>query len=156
MTNVLLVDDDAGFTQATAKIIQLLQHDVTVAGSVAAARDCLQQQSFNLVLLDIMLPDGSGFEVLETLYRYNRKAHIAFITGHVAVKNVVRSVAGPEVSFLLKPIDVDKIRSLFNRVEQDSESTATARHFGVLVGESPVMQALYTMIERVSASSANV
>ena len=153
-----MVDDDAGFTDATAQIIQLLQHQVTVAATVAEARLCLQQNTFDLVLLDIMLPDGSGFEVLETLYRFNRDAHIAFITGHVAVKNIVRSVAGPEVSFLLKPIDVDKIRSLFHRalISRETPCQSVQTHFGVLVGESPVMQALYTMIERVAASSANV
>ncbi|MEE2732219.1 MAG: sigma-54 dependent transcriptional regulator [Pseudomonadota bacterium] len=158
MAKVLMVDDDAGFTDATAQIIALLQHSVTVAGTVADARQCLEQHTFDLVLLDIMLPDGSGFEVLEALYRHNRSAHIAFITGHVAVKNIVRSVAGPEVSFLLKPIDVDKIRSLFSRVVASAEdnSALTQTHFGVLVGESANMQSLYTMIERVAASSANV
>lgn len=154
-----MVDDDASFTEATAKIIQLLQHEVQVAGSVEEARSCLQQTSFDIVLLDIMLPDGSGFEVLDSIYRFNRSAHIAFITGHVAVKNIIRSVAGPEVSFLLKPIDVDKIRNLLSRVvsaNDNHEDEGITRHFGVLVGETPVMQGLYTMIERVAASSANV
>lgn len=156
MAKILMVDDDVSFTEATAKIIQLLQHEVVVAGSVEEACSALQQTEFDMVLLDIMLPDGSGFEVLESIYRFNRTAHIAFITGHVAVKNIIRSVAGPEVSFLLKPIDVDKIRTLLNRVVSGNEQTTVARHFGVLVGESPAMQALYTMIERVAASSANV
>ncbi len=153
-----MVDDDQSFTRSTAEIIQLLKHDVRVAGSVEQANQCLQQETFDVVLLDIMLPDGSGFEVLESIYRHNRSAHIAFITGHLAVKNIIRSVAGPDVSFLLKPIDLEKIQALLSRVAPQGgvEQLGIRRHFGVLIGESPAMRELYNMIDRVAESRANV
>lgn len=157
MANILMVDDDRGFTDATAQIIRLLDHEVDVAGTVAEATQRLSESSYDILLLDIMLPDGSGFELLSPIQQTNSSAHIAFITGHVAVKNVISSMAGPEVSFLLKPIDIEKIKSLLNSALDEAGSKTThQRHFGVLVGESPIMQALYGMIERVATSPANV
>lgn len=155
MTNVLLVDDDSGFTEATSELITLLGHRVTVADSVSSAKQQITEQSFDVVLLDIMLPDGNGFEVLNDLKSKSNPAKIVFITGHTAVKSVVNSIAGPGVSYLLKPIDLPALKPLLdspNLVQANDERA----HFGVLIGESAPMKSVYTMIERVATTRANV
>lgn len=155
---VLMVDDDTSFTTATQEILELLGHQATIAATVEQAKMALSQQSFDILLLDIMLPDGSGFEVLDSVASSNRPRHIAFITGQAAIKNTIRSVAGSDVSFLLKPIDVDRLKALLEKVSttETNQKDEVVRHFGVLIGESSPMQQLYTLLERVSASNANV
>lgn len=156
--HVLMVDDDTSFTTATQEILEILGHKVISAASVEEAKMRLSQNTFDILLLDIMLPDGSGFEVLDSIPTSRKPRHITFITGQAAIKNMIRSVAGADVSFLLKPIDIDKIRVLLDKVEraESDQQSGVKRHFGVLIGESEPMKSLYKMIERVAASQANV
>ena len=159
MLNILLVDDDNSFTAATSEILKSLSHQVFVATSVSEANTLLNSQRFDLALLDIMLPDGSGFELLDEIYSGNGLAHVAFITGHETIKSLIPTMAGNEISFLLKPIDLDKIRSLLMKVERPLHNQSQSEiktYFDVLIGETPAMHTLYELIERVGRSSANV
>jgi DNA-binding NtrC family response regulator len=65
LANILLVDDDAAFTSATAQLLELLEHEVTTADTVASAAALLQNATYERVFLDLMLPDGSGLQLLD-------------------------------------------------------------------------------------------
>ena len=58
MTNILLVDDDQLFTDATAQLITLLGHNVEVAATAEQAKQKLENEHYDVLMLDIMLPDG--------------------------------------------------------------------------------------------------
>ncbi len=160
MSKVLIVDDDEVFADTTCNILKKLGHSAAVANSVAEARECLANSRFDLLMLDIMLPDGSGLQVLEDCDESQREAHIALVTGHPSVKSLVKSLYGPNISYLVKPFDLAQLKSLLARSENDAteqaDETSPGAHFGYLVGESPAMQALYKMIERVAKTGANV
>src|SRR5690554_2607503 len=105
-----------------------------------------------------MLPDGSGFQVLENIPESQRPRHITIITGNPAIKSLVKSIMGPNISYLIKPIDLEQLQTLINKIAvKDAGATIPAtKHFGFLIGESPAMHKLYQMIERVAATQANV
>ncbi|MCW8195188.1 sigma-54-dependent Fis family transcriptional regulator [Proteobacteria bacterium 005FR1] len=157
MASILLVDDDENFAQTTRELLTMLGHKVVTAGNIKSGLEAVQSQTFDIVLLDLMLPDGSGFEVLEGLPKKNTQPHVAIITGNTAVKSLVKTVLGPNISYLIKPINLEDLKALIDRATTpDSEEQAGERHFGALIGESPAMQELYQMIERVAATRANV
>lgn len=153
MAKVLLVDDDAAFSDATSQLLTLLGHNVDVAGTVAQAREQLRGRAYDRIFLDLMLPDGSGFHVLESLVPGADQPRVTIITGHPSVKNHVMSLYGMNVNYLVKPLDLQRIKRLF---EDDVRSEASERHFGQLVGESGAMRSLYRQIERVAPTPANV
>lgn len=152
MANVLLVDDDQSFTDATREIITLLGHQVTVAASAADATLELRQNKYDVLILDIMLPDGNGFDIIQGLSASARPKTVAFVTGHSAIKSMVNAIAGPGVTYLLKPIDLAAIEALLQAPTESDEQT----HFGVLIGECSAMQKVYGHIERVAPTKANV
>ncbi|MGQ9426827.1 sigma-54-dependent transcriptional regulator [Gilvimarinus sp. F26214L] len=157
MASILLVDDDDSFVHSTSELLTMLGHKVTTAGNIRDGLEAIRSQSFDIVLLDLMLPDGSGFEVLEGLPKKSVQPHVAIITGNTAVKSLVKTVLGPNISYLIKPINLDDLRSLIDRATSaDNTEELGSRHFGALIGESPQMQELYQMIERVAATRANV
>ncbi|MEX2367575.1 MAG: response regulator, partial [Pseudohongiellaceae bacterium] len=92
MANVLLVDDDPAFVEATAKIIAVLGHTVNTANSIKEAKTRLENASYDRIFLDLMLPDGSGFHLLEHIPSGNTDTKVTIITGHPSVKNHVMSV----------------------------------------------------------------
>ncbi|WP_439134993.1 sigma-54-dependent transcriptional regulator [Pseudomaricurvus sp.] len=157
MQKVLLVDDDESFVQATQALLQNLGHEVDVAHSVTTAKTALSRQKYNTLLLDLMLPDGSGFDILNALPIDRTPSRIAFVTGHSAIKSIIKSMAGPGVSYLLKPVTLEQLEHLVGSSTPSSASRVSyTRHYGVLVGESEPMQTLYRHIDKVAQTQANV
>jgi len=154
MADVLLVDDDKSFTDATTELLNILGHNVVVADSVTRAREILGTKQFHRVLLDLMLPDGSGFHLLDDIPLADGTTKVTVITGHPAVKSQVSGLVGSNVNYLVKPLSLEGLESLF--VQDDESDTAVTRHFGELIGESEVMSELYRQIRQVAGSRANV
>tara|TARA_R110002110_G_scaffold303525_1_gene517619 strand:- start:41918 stop:43282 length:1365 start_codon:yes stop_codon:yes gene_type:complete len=160
VSNILLVDDDETFVDTTCKIFAKLGHQCVPASSVADARRLLEHDYFDLLMLDIMLPDGSGLQVLDSCSDEQQQAHIALITGHPSVKSLVKSLYGSNISYLVKPFDLAQLKALLARTggasPESGDEADSALHYGHLVGESEPMQTLYKLIERVGKTQANV
>src|SRR5688572_13528652 len=141
MANVLLVDDEPDFVAAAKEMLQLHGHTVESAERLESARRLLGGMSPDVLLLDLMLPDGNGLELLEEL-RESPVKRVVFITGHPGIKSLIKNLSGPSVSYLTKPIGSSE---LLRTVEADGDAPGNATavgsgnlHFGCLIGESPV------------------
>lgn len=170
MKSILLIDDDKDFTEVASHIIEFLGHIVSVAHSVEDAKEWLDNNDFDHLFIDFMLPDGSGLHVYEYLRsKKGRPPKCTFITGNPKIKTAIGSIAGPSVDYLMKPIEREDIENaLRKKATKKRSETATTKstipekatlpkaHFDCLIGESKAMKKLYTMIERVARSSANV
>jgi two-component system response regulator HydG len=157
--NVLLVDDDNEFTDVASQIIEFLGHDVTTVQNLAEAYQVLEFTVFDHIFLDFMLPDGSGLHLIDHIKKLNTAPYITMITGHPSVKTMLAGLCGPKVDYLLKPLQREDLESALSRKSLKKKTPVTkgpTLHFGCLIGESSSMQALYTMIERVANTSANV
>lgn len=168
MKSVLLIDDDPEFTEVATHIIEFLGHIVSVAESVEEAKQWLENNEFDHLLIDFMLPDGSGLHVYELLKDKPRTPRVTFITGNPKIKSAINHIVGPNVNYLMKPIEREDLQSVLSP-QKRATSKATAKsstnrsrpmqadaHFGCLIGESTQMKTLYKMIERVARSKANV
>lgn len=157
MADVLLVDDDKVFLGATAELLGLLGHSVKAVDSVTSARELICQYHFTHMILDLILPDGSGLHLLEALPE-DSDTKIILVTGHPSIKSIVKNLYGSNVNYLIKPIDLNQLQSLFveNKPLVAKQQGEARLHFNYLVGESEPMQNLYQMIERVAATKANV
>lgn len=161
MLNVLLVDDDTEFTDVACHIIEFLGHEVSVAGNLKEASQWLEHQSFDHILLDFMLPDGSGLHLIDELKNSGQDSFITLITGHPSVKGMLAGLCGPKINYLVKPLqreDIEGVLTPKTKKTTKSEPTTSKNklHYGCLIGESPQMLELYLMIERVAKTNANV
>lgn len=161
MLTVLLVDDDTEFTDIATQIIELLGHEVMSAENLQEAYQLLEFNKFDHIFLDFMLPDGSGLHLIDYLKRADLSPYVTMITGHPSVKTMLVGLCGPKVDYLLKPLQREDLESALSRKANKKKVSAVSNsgpqlHFGCLIGESPEMQTLYTMIERVAKTSANV
>ena len=158
MANVLLVDDEPDFVAAAKEMLQLHGHTVASAERLESARRLLGGTVPDVLLLDLMLPDGNGLELLEEL-RASPVKRVVFITGHPGIKSLIKNLSGPSVSYLTKPIGSTE---LLRTVETDATTEggiATVNgnlHFGCLIGESPAMLAVYEQIEKVARTPSPV
>ena len=165
MSRALVVDDDLGFRMGVAELVQREGFAVVTANSLAEARQHLQSDPPGLVLVDLMLPDGSGLDLLADLPP-GGGTEVIVITGHASVDAVIEALRRGVLDFLTKPIDVTRLKStLANlaRTTELKEEIGTLRRqlrglgrFGDLIGSSPAMQQVYDMIGRVAPTEATV
>ncbi|MBT8421647.1 MAG: sigma-54 dependent transcriptional regulator [Gammaproteobacteria bacterium] len=156
MKTVLIVDDDDDFADGLAQLIRLKGHNCATAGTLEEARQALDKQAPSLLLLDLILPDGSGLELLEDIGD-NRPERIVLITGHSAITQFVNSVAGPGISYLTKPVETQEVFSILDSLSaggyaDDSDQPA----FGLLIGSSDAMQKVYQQIRQVAPTESTV
>jgi DNA-binding NtrC family response regulator len=159
VSQILLVDDDKEFTDVASNIIEFLGHDVEVANCLTEAYNCIEFQRFDHILLDFMLPDGSALHLIDKLNTQDKVPFVTLITGHPSVKSIISGMCGPNVNYLVKPLqreDLELVLSGKTKSTKKAKSSAITKHFGCLVGESAPMQELYEMIERVAKTNANV
>jgi two-component system, NtrC family, response regulator HydG len=160
VAKILLVDDDIEFLNATEALLGMLGHEVDTATSVKGAKEIAQTGRYSHVILDLLLPDGSGLHLLDEITGPdNDEIKIAFVTGHSSVKSVVSNLYGPNIHYLLKPVSLDDLKNFISKQDEPKRPKPTdkfKKHFEHLIGESAPMQQLYEMIERVSATAANV
>ena len=158
MANVLLVDDEPDFVAAGKEMLQLHGHTVESAERLESGRRLLGGAVPDVLLLDLMLPDGNGLELLEEL-RESPVKRVVFITGHPGIKSLIKNLSGPSVSYLTKPIGSTE---LLRTVEADAGTQNGVAmpngnlHFGCLIGESPAMLAVYEQIDKVARTPSPV
>lgn len=157
MAYIQIVDDEAGFTSGMAEFLRLHDHKVVTANTLMAARELLGKRIPDVLLLDLMLPDGSGLEVFDALEK-KRPAKIIIITGHTGVKSLIGGMAGDGVSYMKKPIEPREMLGMINAVAVESSSDADddVVKSGLMLGDSDVMQAVVTKLRQVAPTPSTV
>jgi DNA-binding NtrC family response regulator len=158
MANVLLVDDEPDFVAATRELLTMHGHSVDTAERLDDARRILGNDGPEVLLLDLMLPDGNGLELLEEL-RGSSVKRVVFITGHPGIKSLIKNLSGPTVTYLTKPIDSHDLMSALSDLRISAATGDSERelvHFGLLIGESAPMRAVYEQIEKVARTDSPV
>jgi len=156
MAHILIVDDEESLAAGIAEYLQLQGHTAVVANSLEEARKAVKKQPPAVLLLDLMLPDGSGLELFDAFEKHAPEK-IIIITGHSGVKSIIGSMVGDGVLYMKKPIELRDLDGILNTVDDEPpESTPGSEHFGLLLGDSPAMQKLYKIIRQVAVTDSTV
>jgi len=165
MSRALVVDDDLSFLTAEAELVEREGFTTMTATSLAEARPRLQEDPPDVVLVDLMLPDGRGLELLDDLPPGARTEFIV-ITGHASVESVIEAMRCGVLDYLTKPVDIPRLKAVLAnlaRTTELKEEIGTLRQqlrgfgrFGQLIGGSPAIQAVYDLIAKVAPTSATV
>ncbi|TLY49160.1 MAG: sigma-54-dependent Fis family transcriptional regulator, partial [Gammaproteobacteria bacterium] len=157
MGNVLIVDDNADFQLVTGDLARLLRCEVTAATSLREARRIASTERFDLMMIDLQLPDGNGLDLLDEI-DVAEHGQIAIVTGHPSVETAARAVRSPVVEYLLKPVDAQVITALLEGAYLRAKLRASthAPELGAMIGNSPQMQDLFGHIRRVAPLDVSV
>jgi len=112
MIHILVVEDDTTIASGLAYSLEQEQFAVTLAGTVKEAKAILAEQTFNLCLLDISLPDGSGYEVCKVI-KARGDIPVIFLTACDDEVNVVMGLDMGADDYMTKPF---RIRELISRI----------------------------------------
>ena len=100
---ILLVDDDDDLRSVLQTLLELKGYSVVGAADCNSAIQLLRDGNFDLVLLDIALPDRNGFGVLEFVKEHCVHSKVIMMTGTVGLENAVRSATLGVMDYITKP-----------------------------------------------------
>lgn len=151
--SLLVVDDDQGFVAAATALARLRDFESCGAHSLGDAREAVGGRRFDLVLVDLCLPDGCGFDLVEELAS---RSPVAVVTGNASIASAARAVRLPVSDYLLKPLERSRFDALLQRAQSRWSLQRGAAGCAGFVGSSAPMLALYEQLRRVAPTPANV
>lgn len=165
MPHALIVDDEADSAEMLAALISTEGFTVSTAGSLRDARRQLALQEPELLLLDLMLPDGSGMQLFDDT-KSLANTEVVLITGHASLETSIQALRLGAADYLVKPVNMKLLHGILSRVTKPSALKAEVNdlqeeleregHFGLLWGQSAVMRRVYEQISRVAGTGVTV
>lgn len=164
MANALLVDDDTQYALALSELIEKHGFHVSICGSIEESLTHMKTNMPDVVLVDLILPDGSGIDLIHRIEAMASHTHIVVITAHAAVDSTVAALRAGVDDYLTKPLDLDQLRNCLDSIKSDvahKKGQASNRrhpidHLGDMLGSSVVMRALYNSIASVAETNMTV
>ncbi len=165
---ILVVDDEPQVGMFFKRLLGRKNIQVVMATSGDQARQVLLEQAFQVVLLDLKLPDADGLQLLQEIKNYQPQCEVIIMTGYSNIRATVKAIQLGAYDFLEKPfedigeleklIDDALLVSLGQGVQSDvwPEWEVTALQVGFVVGISQQMHRLLTVAHRIAAKNINV
>jgi len=156
---VLVVDDEADIRELLGMTLIRMGLEPFCASSVSEALELLGRNSFQLCLTDMRLADGDGLAVVEHITRNHPSLPVAVITAHGSAENAVAALKVGAFDYLGKPVSLDQLRALVRsalKLPAVPERGQSGDGSAQLIGESPPLQTVRQLIEKLARSQAPV
>jgi DNA-binding NtrC family response regulator len=150
---LLIVDDDVGFVHAAAEIARQSGFEITTAASLAEAIGCLEGTKFDLALIDLSLPDGSGMELLDHVDLSGTQT--VLVTGQPTLESALQAVRMPVVDYIVKPLQIERYLELLASAQRHGPPIGDGDVWRDMAGGS-ALHAIKDAIRRVAKTDASV
>jgi len=163
-SRILLVEDDASIRAAVAGFLRAHGYDVDAAENCRAAEEAFRARLPDAMLVDQVLPDGSGIDLLTRLKAVAPGVPVVMLTGHGSIELAVRAIKEGAEQFLTKPVDMPAVLVLVERLVLNERqrrhqlATRPRDREGIdpFLGRSAVMAALAVEARKIAAADSTV
>ncbi|MEM0007592.1 MAG: response regulator [Candidatus Bathyarchaeia archaeon] len=133
--SILIVDDDVDICKTLSLILEGEGYSVDVANTGAEAIGKSKEKAYNVALLDIVLPDMTGTELLKKLHETTPKMIKIMVTGYPNLQNAVEALNYNADAYLIKPVNYEKLLKVIEKKlqKQREEETLTAEKIAAFV-----------------------
>lgn len=109
MPKILLIEDDIAFCKLLEKFLIKKAYDVTIAFSAAEARTAVKNESFDLILTDLRLPDFDGIALMSEFKNSYPDIPVVLMTGYSDVNTAVKAIKNGAADYISKPFNPDEV-----------------------------------------------
>ena len=161
---IIVLEDDAIVRANLENFLRRQKFDVASAGTLAAARDHLNRDNFDLIFMDMRLPDGEGIELLKQLQSRPQRPLAVVMTGFGSVESAVECMKNGAFDYIIKPFSTDQIEFTLRKAQEFNQllkvNTLLSQESDdgeqELLGRSPAMDQLRSLIRKVARTQATV
>jgi DNA-binding NtrC family response regulator len=164
--SVLIIDDEAAIRESLETLLEMEGYDVQSAATADEGLTRIGSRPFDLVLLDLALPDRNGIDLLAELHVHDPQLAVIMITAYGTVENAVKAMQAGAMNFVQKPWDNEKlladIRTAVARHRTEAENIQLKRalkqryNFENIVGKSEPMLKIFDLVAQVAPSRSTI
>ncbi|WP_456464105.1 sigma-54-dependent transcriptional regulator [Persephonella sp.] len=157
----IIVDDEINIQEILSILLEDFGFQVDRASNKNEAEKLISQNYYDLALLDLRLPDGSGIDILKKLKEKNPKTEAVIITAFASSDTAVEAIKLGAYDYISKPFELNELRLLIRNVKNKLElekklAEQKDSKFEGLIGKSPAIQLVKETIEKVASYDINV
>ena len=163
---LLLVDDDRQVLASMADWLRSQGYELDTAQNCQQARAAISNRDYSAALVDVRLPDGDGFELLEECRQRHPNTSVIMITGYGTVDSAIDAIRAGAFDFLTKPLIDDELEMAIQRAlnqqkvieENENLKAQLDIRFGMenIVGNDHRMRRIFDVIDSVADTKATV
>jgi len=163
---ILIVDDEKSLVDFLSLLCTGEGYAVSVAHSAREAREQLGQSSPDLVLCDVMMPDGNGLDLLREIRSHDESPAVVMMTAFTSTKTAIEAMKLGASDYVAKPFDVDELKVVIGNALETRRLAAEVVYlreelvgrytFENIIGRSPRMRAIFGLVERVAKTNSTV
>src|SRR5712692_294024 len=164
--SVLIIDDEAAIRESLETLLELEGYSVESAATGDEGMARIGDRPFDLVLLDLALPDRNGIDLLADLHLHDPQLSVIMITAYGTVENAVKAMQAGATNFVQKPWDNEKlladVRIAVGRHRTEAENVQLKRalkqryNFEHIVGKSEPMLKIFDLVAQVAPSRSTI
>jgi DNA-binding NtrC family response regulator len=160
---VIVVDDDATIRRSLELQLKGKRLAVALCATISEAERTVAAEPFDLMFVDVRLPDGDGTDLLARLSSQPRKPVIVMMTGHGSVESAVSCIRAGAFDYIIKPFSSGQIEVVMNKAASFIQALKVnqvlsyqATDPAPLIGESQRIRQLRQLIQKVASTEATV
>ena len=163
---ILIVDDDTIILDSLCEFLNIEGYQTDGATTVQQAKEKLAHQSFALVITDVNLPDGDGFEILSLVRQNHPRTVVIMITGYGTIESAVEAIKKGAYDYLTKPIiDDDLLLAVERAVRQQAlmsenvnlrQQLANKYNLNQVISQDYKMSRVFELINAVADSNTTI
>lgn len=161
--NILIIDDEKDICESIKLILDYEGYNCDYSISAIEGLEKIRNNFFDVILLDIQMPDMNGFEVLKKIKSFDESINVIIISAFGSVQNAIQATKSGAFDFLEKPIDRDKLLisvrnaiSHSNLKRENVEIKKSIFEEGEIIGESKIIKNILELIDKVANTDARI
>ncbi|WP_462324574.1 sigma-54-dependent transcriptional regulator [Desulfoplanes sp.] len=161
MNKILVIDDDIQVCETMQSLIARMRLTCESVQTIAQGLERLEQTPFDVVFLDVQLPDGNGLDALPAIKGAPSEPEVIILTGKGDPDGAELAIQGGVWDYLVKPSPIKDTMLTLNRVlayrkEKDHKKAPTALNLENVIGKSPVMRTCFDLVAQAAQCDSNV
>lgn len=132
MPKILIIEDDPQITKSLVLNLKLSGYEAFSANTIFEAWELIRRDHFDLICLDIGLPDGSGIDLCQKIRDHGNDTPILFLSARTDEASVVKGINSGADDYLRKPFGMDELKVRMNKIIRKFIFPATQIKFGKL------------------------
>lgn len=163
---VLVVDDEEIVRESLSDWLKKFGYQVETAENGTRGLEKIRAQKWNVLLVDLKMPDISGLEVLRQARKMQPDASVVIITAYATVDTAIQAMKDGAYDYVVKPFDPDEISALIKRIVEHQDLVdeniflrrqLTQKYtFQDIIGKSPKMQEVFELVRTVASTKSTV
>src|SRR5271154_502391 len=162
---IIVLEDDQIVRRNLEQQLRQQRYDVASTETIAGARDLMARDTFDLIFLDLRLPDGEGTDLLREIQSQPQKPLVVMVTGFGSIESAVECMRNGAFDYMLKPFSSDQLQVTLKKAENFDQLLKVNAYFSnaeeddtgyELQGQSQALEDLRQLVRKVARTQATV